>query len=84
VKILVGREIVKDTEEVGKLKLLNSDDSFFVLAIILLIPFCFSFFYFCAGWGYIVAFTKVLTMYQIYHTLIHPLHSSPLSPWPHS
>jgi hypothetical protein len=30
-----------------------------------------------------VAFTKVLTMYQIYHTLIHPVHCSPLSlpPW---
>jgi hypothetical protein len=27
------------------------------------------FFYCCAGWGYIVAFTKVLTIYQIY--LIH-------------
>jgi hypothetical protein len=23
---------------------------------------------YCAGWGNIVAFTKVLTMYQIYHT----------------
>jgi hypothetical protein len=22
----------------------------------------------CAGWGYIVTFTKVLTIYQIYHT----------------
>jgi hypothetical protein len=34
-----------------------------------LIPF-FNFFspYCCAGWGYIVAFIKVLTMYQIYHT----------------
>jgi hypothetical protein len=36
-----------------------------------------SFFYFCfyccAG-GYIVAFTKVLTMYQMYHTCIRPLH----------
>jgi hypothetical protein len=34
----------------------------------------------CDGWGYIVAFTKVLTMYQIYHTWIHPFYSSPLSP----
>jgi hypothetical protein len=32
----------------------------------------FIFFYCCAGWGYIVAFTKVLTMYQIHHTCIHP------------
>jgi hypothetical protein len=28
----------------------------------------FHFFNCCAGWGYIVAFTKVLTMYQIHHT----------------
>jgi hypothetical protein len=27
------------------------------------------FFYYCGtGWRYIVAFTKVLTMYEIYHT----------------
>jgi hypothetical protein len=25
-------------------------------------------YYCCAGWGYIVAFIKVLIMYQIYHT----------------
>jgi hypothetical protein len=42
--------------------------------------FSFSFFYCCAGWGYIVAFTKVLTIYQIYHSWIHPLHHSPLPP----
>jgi hypothetical protein len=29
---------------------------------------CLLFYCCCAGWGYIVAFTKVLTMYQIYHT----------------
>jgi hypothetical protein len=40
--------------------------------------------YCCAGWGYIVAFTKALTMYQIYHTWIHLLHHSPLSSLPHS
>jgi hypothetical protein len=34
--------------------------------------------------GYIVAFTKVLTLYQIYHTSIHPLHHSPSFPSPHS
>jgi hypothetical protein len=33
----------------------------------------------CTGWGYIVAFTKVPKIYQIYHTWIHPLHHSPLS-----
>jgi hypothetical protein len=37
------------------------------------------FFYCCAGLEYIVAFTKVLTMYHIYHTWIHHLHCSPLS-----
>jgi hypothetical protein len=26
------------------------------------------FFLLCAGWGYIVAFTKVLTIYQIHHS----------------
>jgi hypothetical protein len=34
--------------------------------------FCFCFFNCCAGWEYIVAFTKVLKMYQIYHTWNHP------------
>jgi hypothetical protein len=33
----------------------------------------------CAEWGYIVASTQVLTIEQIYHTRIHPLHHSPLS-----
>jgi hypothetical protein len=36
-------------------------------------------FYYCAGWRYVVALIKVLTIYQIYHTCIHPLHHSPLS-----
>jgi hypothetical protein len=31
-----------------------------------------------------VAFTKVLTIYQVYHTWIHPLHHSLLSLSPHS
>jgi hypothetical protein len=39
--------------------------------------FSYNFFLLC--WGYIVAFMKVLTIYQIYHTWIHPLHHSPLS-----
>jgi hypothetical protein len=42
------------------------------------------FFYCGAGWGYIVAFTKVLAMYQIYHTWIDPLHCSLSSPPSHS
>jgi hypothetical protein len=42
------------------------------------------FFLYCfAGWRNIVAFTKVLTMYQIYHTWIHPLHHAPLPPSSH-
>jgi hypothetical protein len=48
-------------------------NSFFVIVII---------FYCCAEWGYIAAFTKVLTLYQIYHTSIHPLSHSPLSSLP--
>jgi hypothetical protein len=39
-------------------------------------------FYCYAGWGYIVVLTKVLTMHQIYHTCIHPLHHSLSSPPP--
>jgi hypothetical protein len=31
-------------------------------------------------WGYIVAFTKVLTIYQVCHSCIHPPHHSPLPP----
>jgi hypothetical protein len=34
----------------------------------------FILFYCYAGWGYSVAFTKVVTMCQIYGTLIHALH----------
>jgi hypothetical protein len=37
------------------------ETGFFVVTFVL---FCFN----CAGFGYIVAFTKVLTMYQTYHT----------------
>jgi hypothetical protein len=39
--------------------------------------------FYCAGWGYTVAVTNVLTIYQMYHTWIHPLHHSYLSlhPW---
>jgi hypothetical protein len=35
-------------------------------------------------WAYVVAFTKVFTIYQIYHAWIHPIHHSPLSPLFHS
>jgi hypothetical protein len=40
------------------------------------------FYYYCCGWGYIVAFAKVLMMYQIYHTWIHPFHCSFIPPSP--
>jgi hypothetical protein len=43
-----------------------------------------NFFYCCVGWEYVVAFTKVFIIYQIYHSSIHPFHHSPLSPLPHS
>jgi hypothetical protein len=42
-------------------------------------PGCYcNIFYCCVGWGYIVAFRKAFTIYQIYHTWIHPTHCSPL------
>jgi hypothetical protein len=56
---------------------------FYSLGFLFIANFCLfaCFFFYCyAGWGYIVAFTKVLTMYQIYYTWIHSLHHSPLSP----
>jgi hypothetical protein len=42
-------------------------------------------YYCCSEWGYTGVFTKVLTVYQIYHTWVHPFHcflSSPPSPIP--
>jgi hypothetical protein len=36
----------------------------------------------CAGWWYLVAFTKILTIYQIYRTGIHSLYHSSSSPSP--
>jgi hypothetical protein len=39
-------------------------------------------FFIVVVWGYIVAFIKVLTIYQIYHRWIHTLHHSPLFPYP--
>jgi hypothetical protein len=45
----------------------------------------FLFFFLLLCWGYIVAFSKVLTIYQIYHNWIYyPFHHSPLSPDPQS
>jgi hypothetical protein len=42
----------------------------------------FILFYCCAGEGYIVAFIRVLIIYQIFHTWIHSLQHSPLFPSP--
>jgi hypothetical protein len=43
----------------------------------------FPFIYCFAKWEYTVAFIKVLTIHQIYHSWIHPLHHSPLTlPFP--
>jgi hypothetical protein len=56
-----------------------------LLVPLLLIVFCprsysakylFIYFIVVLSGGYIVAFTKVPTIYQIYHTWIHPLHHS--------
>jgi hypothetical protein len=44
----------------------------------------FFYYYCCAGRGYIVVFTKVLTMCQIYHTWFQPLHCSLSSVLPNS
>jgi hypothetical protein len=48
------------------------------LCFFVYIRFFFSCFCCCAGWGCIVVFTKVLIIYQILHTWIHPLHHSSL------
>jgi hypothetical protein len=52
-----------------------------ILKIVRMILFIL--FYSCARWWYTVTFTKVLTIYQIYHTWIYPFHHFPLSS-PHS
>jgi hypothetical protein len=55
------------------------------LRLLLLFSYCSSsccFYYCCAGWEYIMEFVKVLTVYQICYTWIHPFHYSPLSPTP--
>jgi hypothetical protein len=62
----------------------NLESSFTYLALILsfLSSFSFSFVYYCPGWRYIVTFTKVLKMYQIYHSWIHLVHCYLSSPFP--
>jgi hypothetical protein len=51
----------------------------YISDLIFKIYFFFLFFIVMLGWGYIVAFTKVLTIYKIYHNLNSPPH--PLSPF---
>jgi hypothetical protein len=62
--------------------LLTSESINLLSMILFRCTFFFFLFFYCAGWGYTVAFTKVLTVYQIYHTWIYLLHHSPLSPFP--
>jgi hypothetical protein len=59
----------------GKYHKVERLDSYSSCGLILFLNSIF-FLYCCVGWGYIMAFIKVLTMYQICHTLIHPLHQS--------
>jgi hypothetical protein len=51
-----------------------------ILVFLMFLQFFSSFFknYYYAGWEYITAFAKVLTMYQIYHIWIHLLYCCPL------
>jgi hypothetical protein len=44
----------------------------------------YNLFYCCAGWWYIVALVIILTVYQLYHTSIHPSTIGLYSPFPHS
>jgi hypothetical protein len=44
---------------------------FFVFKLVNFYVYMYVFIYLCARQEYIVAFTKVLTMYQLYHTWIH-------------
>jgi hypothetical protein len=46
--------------------------------------FVLFFIYYCVGWGYLVAYTKVLLMYQLFQTWIHSRCHSPLSSSPDS
>jgi hypothetical protein len=53
---------------------------FFRIYFWFLLYYLFIYLFLLLFWmGGIVAFTKFLKMYQIYHTLIQPLHHSPLS-----
>jgi hypothetical protein len=58
---------------------INIIEAIWVLFNLSFLFFLFTyFFYCCSGWGYIVAFTKDITMYQLYHTWVHLLHYFPL------
>jgi hypothetical protein len=51
------------------------DDFFYVYTFFFIVIF-----YCCTEWRYTVASPKVLTLYQLYHTWIYPLHYFPLFP----
>jgi hypothetical protein len=53
---------------------LNIQGKYFPLFIYLFFYLCC-----CAEWGYIVSFTKFLTIYQKYHTWNYSFHYSPLT-----
>jgi hypothetical protein len=55
--------------------------SSFLLCIFIFIILLFKFFIVL---GYIMTFTKVITIYRIYHSWIYPLYHSPLFSFPHS
>jgi hypothetical protein len=71
-KLIMWETTVGRVSRVGGLRMCENFVSFLLTFSI----FC------CAGWGYIVAFIKVLTLHQMYHTWNHPLHHSPLFPSP--
>jgi hypothetical protein len=52
----------------GNLKNANCSCKFLSFLTVSLFCFVFSLYY-CSGWGYIVAFAKVHTIYQLYHNL---------------
>jgi hypothetical protein len=67
---------------VHSVEILNSSLSLMCLVNNSFFSYFFSSFYYCSGWGYIMAFIKVLTIYQLYYIWTQPLHHSPSSPSP--
>jgi hypothetical protein len=62
-----------------------SNTSTYILFYLFVLLYLFFLFFLLLCWVEVHwAFTKVLTIYQIYHTWIHSLHHSPVSPPPPS